>query len=45
MLITDITTYVCWEVILINLFILILKLNKHEKNYFNNGSSIRSDVC
>ena len=25
--------------------ILILKLNKHEKNYFNNGCGIRVDVC
>lgn len=31
--------------LLINLFILILKLNKHEKNYFNSSSSIRFDVC
>ena len=45
MLITAIRDDVGRKVLLINLFILILKLNKHEKNYFNSSSSIRVDVC
>jgi hypothetical protein len=45
LLITVAATYGVRKVILINLFILILKLNKHEKNYFNSSSSIRFVVC
>ena len=45
MLITAVIGYVDRKGLLINLFILILKLNKHEKNYFNSSSSIRVDVC
>ena len=45
LLITVAGTYVVRKVLLINLFILILKLNKHEKNYFNSSCSIRFVVC
>lgn len=45
MLITALLTNTDRKGLPVNLLLLTLKLNKHEKNYFNNSSSIRFDVC